>query len=106
MGRAAGDVTARPTALDTLVAGFVAAGLALLVPSLLLTAAEAPATVGLAVVSLALVALFGRGDHGAVLASRTLPTRFPTTREASPVLTGRATDPVHHPLRPRAPGPA
>ena len=108
MRRAMDDATAGPrTALaGTLtLTGTIAAALALLLPSLL-TAAEAPATVGLAVVALVLAALVRLGDHGAVLASRTVPTRTQTGRETSPVLTGRITDPVHHPLRPRAPGPA
>ena len=104
MGRAPDDATAGRTALAGLVAGSLAAVLALLAPSLL--SAVAPSSVGLAMVALVLAVLVRRGDHGAVLASRTVPTRFPATREASPVLTCRVTDPVHHPLRPRAPGPA
>jgi hypothetical protein len=105
MGPARDEATAGPrTALAGLVAGFLAAALALLAPSLL--SVGAPSSVGLAMVALVLAALVRRGHHGAVLASRTVPTRFPATREASPILTARVTDPVHHPLRPRAPGPA
>jgi len=106
MGRARDDATAGPrTALAGVVVGSLAAVLALLAPSLV-SAVDSPASVGLAMVALVLAALVRPGDHGAVLASRTVPTRFPATREASPVLTARVTDPVHHPLRPRAPGPA
>ena len=40
------------------------------------------------------------------LAARTVAVAHATGREAPPVLSGRVTDPVHHPLRPRAPGSA
>jgi hypothetical protein len=103
MGRASDDATARSRVL---LASAVAAGLAILAPSFLLTAVDAPSTVSLAVVTLVLAALVRFGDHGAVLAARTVITGPPTALETAPVLTGRITDPVHHPLRPRAPGSA
>jgi hypothetical protein len=43
--------------------------------------------------------------HGTThLGTRTSSARFATRRSAPIVLTTRATDPTHHPLRPRAPG--
>lgn len=119
MGRALDTATARPRTAPAAplaglvagplagpLAGTVAAALALMAPTLLLTAVDTPTTVSLAVVTLVLAALVRLGHHGVVLASRTVPPRIPTRGEMSPVLTGRITDPVHHPLRPRAPGPA
>jgi hypothetical protein len=86
------------------LASMGAAALAILAPLLLFTVVDAPSTVSLAVVTLVLAALVRFGDHGAVLAARAVVTRPPATRETPPVLTGRISDPTHHPLRPRAPG--
>jgi hypothetical protein len=80
------------------------ATLAVLASLLLFTAVDPSAAVSLAVVTLVLAALLRLSDHGAGFATRAVVTGSPTTRETPPVLTGRITDPVHHPLRPRAPG--
>ena len=82
----------------------LAAALVLVLPSLV--AADTPAAVGLAVVAMALVACGRFGASVGVLSARTSTAAYATRREAPPLLPGRATDPVHHPLRPRAPGTA
>lgn len=82
----------------------VGAVLALLVPSL--AAADPPPSgvVTLAVLSLA-VALLVRHGHGcAALAPRTSDALPARGLAAPPARPDRVTDPVHHPLRPRAPG--
>ena len=82
----------------------LAAALVLLLPSLV--AADTPAAVGLAVVALALVAIVRIAASFGALAARTSTAAYATRRVAPPLLPGQATDPVHHPLRPRAPGTA
>ena len=78
--------------------------LVLLLPSLV--AADTPAAVGLAVMAMALVAMVRFGAVFGALSALTSTAAYATRREAPPLLPGRATDPVHHPLRPRAPGTA
>ena len=78
--------------------------LVLLLPSLV--AADTPAAVGLAVMAMALVAIVRFGASFGALSALTSTAAYATRREAPPLLPGRATDPVHHPLRPRAPGTA
>ena len=78
--------------------------LVLLLPSLV--AADTPAAVGLAVMAMALVAMVRFGASFGALSALTSTAAYATRREAPPLLPGRATDPVHHPLRPRAPGTA
>jgi hypothetical protein len=82
----------------------LAAALVLLLPSLV--AADTPAAVGLAVMAMALVAIVRFGAAFGALSARTSTAAYATRREAPPLLPGRATDPVHHPLCPRAPGTA
>ena len=78
--------------------------LAVLLPSLVAT--DTPAMVGLAVVAMALTAIVRFGASFGAVSAGTLSAASTTAREAPPLLPGRATDPVHHPLRPRAPGTA
>lgn len=76
---------------------------ALLMPSLLATTADAPSAVLLAAVAMAVAAVVFLNRHVAIL----LVTALAQTRgtdEAPPLPAGRMTDPVHHPRRPRAPG--
>ena len=87
-----------------LLASVVGAVLACLLPSLLTTAVDAPAAVTLAVVLLALTAIAQLGNRFGVVATRVVAATHATGREATLVLAGGVTDPVHHPLRPRAPG--
>jgi len=86
------------------VAALLGAALVLLLPSLVAT--DPPGLLGLAVVAVALAAIVRLGATFGALSARTLTPAFATRREAPPLLAGRATDPVHHPLRPRAPGTA
>ncbi len=85
------------------LASLGAAGLALLAPLLYFTAIDSSAAVSLAVLTLVLAALVRLADHGAFLADP-IVVGPPTAGQSPPVVTGRITDPVHHPLRPRAPG--
>ena len=80
------------------------AALVLLLPSLVTT--DTPAVLGIAVAAMALLVMVRFGASFGVLAARTPTATCATRREVLPLLPGRATDPVHHPLRPRAPGTA
>jgi hypothetical protein len=89
----------RPVALVLLVSGV----LALLLPPLLTVGAD-PVTGAVTALAVALVALAGLGVHWV---SRRARLARPALRsdDAPPLLlTGRVTDPSHHPVRPRAPG--
>jgi chromate transport protein ChrA len=101
MGRAPYDATSRgPAAL----AAVVVAAVALLAPSLLVATVDGPATVSLAVAALVVVALVRLADHGVLLAACFVGSVRPAAESVPRVLSGRITDPTHHPLRPRAPG--
>ena len=82
----------------------VGAACAVLLPPMLTVGAD-PLSGAVTVLALALVALVAvalHGVDGARLARATLRS------DDGPVLilSGRVTDPTHHPVRPRAPGPA
>ena len=81
----------------------VGAVLALLLPP---TPGVDPLSGAVTVLALALVALVGLGGHG--VGGRALLARALLHADdgPTPILSGRVTDPTHHPLRPRAPGPA
>lgn len=85
------------------LATVVGAVLALLLPSLSGTA-DTSATVTLALLALAVAALAGSATRLGVVLAGSHAAVPPTCDDAPPVLPGRVTDPVHHPLRPRAPG--
>jgi hypothetical protein len=99
--------TGSPARVWAALAATACALVVMVAPSLLLTAAaeSTPLTLALMTVALAAlvrvdlrsVALAGAGDRGTTRA---------TGDGDSLVLTDRVTDPVHHPLRPRAPGTA
>src|SRR5262245_21471241 len=77
--------------------------LSLLLPTLATSDTAMPAMAG---VVLALVALLVVGTRSPSFAGGTRLGPIPV-RDAPPlVLAGRVTDPVHHPVRPRAPGQA
>lgn len=99
MRRDADPLTARTSVL---VAGLLAGLLALLATPVLV--ADSPASVGLTVLALALAlaALIHLAVAG-TLAPSPVPAHLRARRPA-PALTSRITDPVHHPVRPRAPG--
>lgn len=99
MSRALEDAIPRHlVALAVLVSGV----LALVLPPLLTTGGD-PLSVG-GVLVLALVALLGLGAHQATLAALSGRVGFPSGDGPTLILTGRVTDPTHHPVRPRAPG--
>jgi hypothetical protein len=98
MSRMVAAATARLRLALTLVTG---AAVAVLVPSL--SAAESPSAVVLVAVAAAVAAVVVPGRH--VAASAPVAARqLSAADEARPFLAGRVTDPLHHPLRPRAPG--
>jgi len=82
----------------------VGAVLVIVLPSLLTTASDAAGSVTFAVLTLAFAALVRFGRRSVAFAARTKTSVPPTGDKAAPVLPGRVTDPVHHPLCPRAPG--
>jgi len=95
-------VTPRPRfALAIMVGGTVA----LLTPSLLATTVDTPAVV-LAALVVALAAAAGLNHHVATLATRALASSPRPSDDVPVYLAGQVTDPVHHPIRPRAPGTA
>ena len=74
-------------------------------PSLLATSAAQSTPLTLAIVTMALAALVRLDLRSVALAAAGARSATPPARDAAPiVLTARVTDPVHHPLRPRAPG--
>ena len=96
-----GSTMMRPRAALALMAGAV---VACLVPSLLTTAADPSGTVAVAL-ALGIAAVVRLGSRHAVIAFATEPATVSSDDVRAPTLSGRITDPVHHPLRPRAPGP-
>ena len=101
------DVDDATTRVRLVLTGLLVVALATLVPTLQAAAGDpAPTAVALAVVALALAAIARLVTEFGALAAGTVYVAHSTGREAPPVLSGRVTDPVHHPLRPRAPGSA
>ena len=105
MSRAFEDATARPRVA---LVSMVTVTLALIAPSLLATATatDASGTVTLAVLMLALASLVGFGHRGGTVAARGVTAIAPTGDDPPPPVAGLVADPMHHPLRPRAPGSA
>jgi cyanate permease len=95
-----GAVTPR---LRLSLAVMVGAVAALLMPLLLTTSVDAP-TVVLAALVVALAATGGFNSQVGTLVARALAPLPHTADDAPMFLAGRVTDPVHHPIRPRAPG--
>jgi hypothetical protein len=73
-------------------------------PSLLTFGTDVPAAVTLAALALVFAAVVIVRSRSTVLVVGGGGSPHLVGDEAAPVLPGRATDPVHHPLRPRAPG--
>lgn len=69
--------------------------------SLLALGTDAPLAAGVAMLAVAVAALV-RTTAGGVLAVR--PATWPGSRQPVPALASLVTDPVRHPVRPRAPG--
>lgn len=80
----------------------LAAALAFLLPSLLVLDQPAAAVMVIALGVAAAMACLGRAVG--VVAARAVVAAPPSGLESRPVPSGHVTDPVHHPLRPRAPG--
>jgi hypothetical protein len=97
MSRTVEDASARFLAL---LAGALGFGLLAASP----TVVAGPAGSGVAVLSLALAALLAIATRHLFLAVGLRPVVAVVTSGPPPTLSGRAADPVHHPLRPRAPG--
>lgn len=101
MSRMVGAVTPR---LRFALAIMVGGTAALLMPSLFATTVDAPSAVVLAALVMALAAAVCVNSHVATLAATALAPVPRTADEVPSFLAGRVTDPIHHPLRPRAPG--
>src|SRR5215213_863828 len=82
----------------------VGGAVALLLPSLLAATVDGPSAVVLAAVAMAVVAVIRLNSYATTVLARASTPRPPTRDEALVLLAGRVTDPLHHPLRPRAPG--
>jgi hypothetical protein len=101
MSQMFGASTARVRlALALVVSGAVA----LLMPSLLATPMDAPSVALMAAVAVALAAVVGLNRLIATSVPRSLAAPPRTADQAPSFLAARVTDPLHHPLRPRAPG--
>lgn len=85
--------------------GIMAGGaVALLMPSLFATTVDSPSAAVLAALVVALAVAVGLNSHVATYVSSALAEPPRAAEEAPSFLAARVTDPVHHPLRPRAPG--
>ncbi len=84
----------------------IAAGalIAQLLPMVLATSADSSSAVALMALGLALTTVMVLSHPGAAAVPFTLTLRAVASSVVPPILAGRATDPLHHPLRPRAPG--
>jgi hypothetical protein len=82
----------------------VGGAVALLVPSVLVATVDAPAVVVLAGVAIVVAAVVVLSSHCAASVPRARALRPRTADEALSFLSGWVTDPLHNPLRPRAPG--
>jgi hypothetical protein len=80
------------------------AATALLAPSLLGAGTDGPAAVTLAALALVFAAAVRLRSRSLVLVVSSGNATQPIRDGARPVLPSRVTDPIHHPLRPRAPG--
>ena len=104
MSRMAGATTAR---LRLALAVLVGGSAALLLPPSLAATTGAPSGVVLATVALAaLASLVSLNSFVARAQPQRLAPRSRATEVPNSFLAGRVTDPLHHPLRPRAPGQA
>lgn len=101
MSRMLGASTARVRLALALVVG---GAVAMLMPSLLATTMDAPSVALMAAVAVALAAMVGLNRLIGTSVPRSLAPPPRTADRAPSFLAARVTDPLHHPLRPRAPG--
>jgi hypothetical protein len=100
MDRTSSDPVAR---VRLALALTVAGAIALVVPSIV-TAVESPSALIVASLAMAVAAMVHVGSRRQV-ALAFVPVRVhPSSSAVYVVRPGQATDPVHHPIRPRAPG--
>jgi hypothetical protein len=100
MDRTSSDPVAR---LRFVLALTVAGALGLVLPSIV-TAVEGPSALVVASLAMAVAAMVHVASRRE-LALALVPVRaYLSSDEAHVLLPGRVTDPVHHPIRPRAPG--
>lgn len=99
----AGSHTVTPS--WALVAGVASSALALVLPLLVGTAVEGAGT-GVALVALVVAVLLAADRRYVVFAARPVTVRAGLSSAPHVQLSGNVTDPPHHPVRPRAPGPA
>ena len=88
-----------------LVASVASSALALVLPLLVGTAVEGAGT-GVALVALVVAVLLAADRRYVVFAARPVTVRAGLSSAPYVQLSGNVTDPPHHPVRPRAPGPA
>lgn len=101
MSRRVGAATARlRPALVLMVGGAVA----LLIPSLFAAAADTPSAVVLAAVAVAAAAVVRLNTQVVAPVASALAPQLRRADDVPGFLAGRVTDPLRHPLRPRAPG--
>ena len=101
MSEALDNATSRAWVAVTFLTSSV---LILLLPSLLMVSSDTAGSVALAVAALGFSSLCRFEMRHLPLVSRTRAMAVPRRAAVDPVLPGRVTDRVHHPLRPRAPG--
>lgn len=82
----------------------VGALVALLAPALLVSTPDAPSTVVLAALAVALTAALVLPSYVAASSAGLTAPRAVTADRVPRLLADRVTDPLRHPLRPRAPG--
>jgi hypothetical protein len=103
MGDVLEDATLRVRATSLVLVGAL---VAMVLPSLLMTTTQASGSVAAVVMALTLAACVRLSMRGWAFAASTHASACPTGDDVAPIVTARVTDPVHHPLRPRAPGTA
>jgi hypothetical protein len=86
------------------LAVMVGGAASLLMPSLFAAPLDVPSTVLLATLVVAFAATVGFNHHVGTSVARALAPPLRAVGDAPIFLAGRVTDPVHHPIRPRAPG--
>jgi hypothetical protein len=100
MSRALEDATTRFLASLTSLVGVAVAAV---LPTLCTAAADAP-SVGAAALTLGIAGLLALALRQVLLTACLHPVAAVAADGPPPLLPGRVTDPVHHPVRPRAPG--
>jgi hypothetical protein len=98
------QVEGASTRVSAVLAGVVGVTLAVLVPPLLTAVADPSAGITVAVLAVAMAAWMRLGRPGVLAATGAEAVVRRSGDNAPPTLSCRVTDPVHHPLRPRAPG--